>query len=65
MKKNVNGVIMDMTEEEVEQFKAFQASAMDIQPTSEERLEALENAFVELVGVVLNGQVLCITDKAW
>ena len=55
MKKNVNGVIMDMTEEEVEQFKAFQASAMDIQPTSEERLEALENAFVELVGVVLNG----------
>lgn len=55
MKKNVNGVIMDMTEEEIEQFNSFKVLAMDVQPTSEERLEALENAFVELVGVVLNG----------
>ena len=59
MKKMVNGVLVDMTPEEIKamqeaqaQFEAEQAK----QPPSEsERLEALESAFMEFVEVMMGG----------
>ena len=52
MKKNVNGVILEMTKEETE---AFNAQRIELLPTEAERLEALESAFLELAEVIANG----------
>lgn len=52
MKKDVNGKIVEMTKEEIE---AMEAEKMELPPTETERLEALESAFMELVGVIVNG----------
>lgn len=52
MKKDVNGKIVDMTEEEIE---AMKAEVVELPPTEAERIDALENALIELVGVIMNG----------
>lgn len=53
MKKFVNGKYMDMTEEEI--LAIAEAEKEDLtQPTAEERLEALEMAMLDLLGVIAN-----------
>jgi len=52
MKVNENGIIRDMTEEEI---KASEENKFEILPTAEERLEAMEEALLELAGVMLDG----------
>lgn len=59
MKKYINGQYIEMTAEEIAEMKA-EAERMaeelkNTPPTEAERLEALENAFMEFVGVMLNG----------
>ena len=55
MKKNVNGVVMDMTEEEIKAYEEWAAKIADMPPTESERIEALESALLELAGVLYNG----------
>ena len=52
MKKDVNCVIMDMTEEEI---NALKEESVEIPITETERLEALEGALLELAGVLFDG----------
>lgn len=52
MKKDVNGVISEMTQEEIE---TLEAEVVETPPTEADRIEALENALIELVGVIMNG----------
>lgn len=53
MKKDVNGVIIEMTEEEIEEMEKEKEDT-EIPITESERLEALESAFLELAGVLFN-----------
>ena len=55
MKKIVNGVIREMTPEEIAEYEALAQNMPTPAPTAEERLEALESAMLELMGVELNG----------
>ena len=55
MDKIVNGVIQEMTPEEVAEYEALAKDAPMPEPTAEERLEALEGAMLELMGVTPNG----------
>lgn len=52
MKIDDNGRIREMTDEEI---KAFESEKVELTPTAEERLEAMEEAFLELAEVLLNG----------
>lgn len=54
MKKDVNGVIVDMTEEEIKKMEEA-AEMEELPPTEMERLEALEGAILELAEVLFNG----------
>lgn len=58
MKKYVNGLYIEMTEEEIaefkEQSKKMAEEAKKTPPTAEERLEAVETALLELAGVLFN-----------
>lgn len=58
MKKYVNGKFVDLTPEEIEEQKKleeqFKSDELD-KPTDSERLDALEQAFLEFVEVMLNG----------
>lgn len=47
MKKNINGIIIDMTPEEIEQFKQS-ITPEEIKETMEERLEKLEKLFTKI-----------------
>lgn len=55
MKKNVNGVVMEMTEEEIKAYEEWTANIKELPPTESERIEALESALLELAGVLYNG----------
>lgn len=55
MKKYINGQYIEMTPEEVAEFESLAQEAPMPEPTAEERLEALESAMLELMGVELNG----------
>ena len=59
MKKIVNSKIIKMESEEIEEMQKAQAEAEKAEamrpPTSEERLEALEMALLELAEVLFNG----------
>lgn len=59
MKKWLNGKFVDMTDEEITAKKAederLAKEQKNTPPTETERLEALEQAFMELVEVVING----------
>lgn len=49
--KYVNGVAIPLTAEEIAAVEAQQATEPETPPTTEERLEALEAAMLELLGV--------------
>lgn len=57
MKKCVNGKYSEMTAEEILAIQKVQEETEKIEamrpPTTEERVESLENAFLEMLGVVL------------
>ena len=53
MKICENGIIREMTPEEIAEFEALAHDAT-MPPTAEERLEALEAAMLELMGVTPN-----------
>lgn len=55
MTKIVNGVIYEMTPEEIAELQAVADNQPMPEPTMEERLEALESAMLELMGVDVNG----------
>lgn len=50
-----NGIIREMTPEEIAEYEALAKAEPMPEPTAEERLEALEGAMLELMGVELNG----------
>ena len=51
MKICENGIIREMTPEEIAELEALVASKPVSEPTAEERLAALEEAMLELLGV--------------
>ena len=51
MKICENGIIREMTPEEIAEFEALAQEAQMPEPTAEERIEALESAMLELMGV--------------
>lgn len=51
MKKCINGEYIEMTPEEVAELEAMAAEQPVPEPTAEERLAALEEAMLELLGV--------------
>lgn len=51
MKKYVNGEYIEMTPEEIAELEAMAAEQPAPEPTAEERLAALEEAMLELLGV--------------
>lgn len=51
MKICENGIIREMTLEEIAEFEAMVAEQPVPEPTAEERLAALEEAMLELLGV--------------
>ena len=55
MKKYINGQYIEMTPEEIAANEALAQDAPMPEPTAEERLEALEGAMLELMGVTPNG----------
>ena len=55
MKVCENGIIREMTPEEVAEFEALAQEAPMPEPTAEERLEAIEAAVLEMLGVTTNG----------
>lgn len=59
MKKYLNGKYVEMTAEEIAELetarKEFEELQKNTTPTAEERLEALEQAFMEFVGVMMHG----------
>lgn len=46
-----NGIIREMTSEEIAEFEVMAAEQPAPEPTAEERLAALEEAMLELLGV--------------
>lgn len=50
-----NGVIRELTPEEIAELKAMQMEQPIAEPTAEERMEALEAAILELAEVMFNG----------
>lgn len=55
MKVCENGVMRDMTAEEIAELQAMQMEQPIAEPTAEERMEALEAAILELAEVIANG----------
>ena len=51
MKKCINGEYIEMTPEEIAELEAMAAEVPAPEPTTEERLAALEEAMLELLGV--------------
>lgn len=51
MKKCINGEYIEMTPEEIAELEAMAAEMPAPEPTAEERLAALEEAMLELLGV--------------
>lgn len=46
-----NGIVREMTPEEIAELEAMAAEMPAPEPTAEERIEALEEAMLELLGV--------------
>lgn len=51
MKKYINGKYIEMTPEEIEEIERLASEMPAPEPTAEERLAALEEAMLELLGV--------------
>lgn len=54
MKKYINGQYIKMTPEEIAAHEALAQEAPIPEPTAEERLEAIEAAVLEMLGVTTN-----------
>lgn len=50
-----NGIIREMTPEEIAEYEALAQEAPMPPPTTEERLDAVERAVLEILGVTTNG----------
>lgn len=50
-----NGIYRDATKEELAEAASRAKEALMLPITAEERIEALEAALLELIGVILNG----------
>ena len=50
-----NGIIREMTPEEIAELEALAQEEPLPPPTAEERLDALESAMLEMMGVVTDG----------
>ena len=55
MKKYINGKYIEMTPEEIAELQAVADNQPTPEPTAEERLEAIESALLELMGVYVDG----------
>lgn len=55
MKICENGIIRDMTPEEIADLEALAHDAPTPMPTTEDRIEALESVVLEILGVNTNG----------
>lgn len=55
MKICINGIYRDMTAEELAEYKAKAEEQKNVPPTEAERLEAIEQAILELAEVLANG----------
>lgn len=55
MKKYINGQYIDMTPEEIAELQSLADNQPTQEPTAKERLEAIESALLELMGVDVNG----------
>ena len=51
----VKSVTRDMTDEEIAEIKTATFEAPEAEPTVEERLDIMEDAFAELCEVIFNG----------
>lgn len=49
-----NGIIREMTPEEIAELEAFAHDAPMSPPTIEERIDAMESAVLEMLGVNMN-----------
>lgn len=50
-----NGIFRDATPEEIAELQAVEDNQPTPEPTAEERLEAIESALLELMGVDVDG----------
>lgn len=55
-KININGITREMTPEEIAEMERLAAEMPKIDPTPEERMEAMEEALLEL-GMLLGGEM--------
>lgn len=55
MKININGLTREMTTEEIAEYERQRAEMPEPEPTPEERLSIIEDAFAELCEVIFNG----------
>ena len=55
MKININGLTREMAAEEIAEFERQQAELPEPEPSPEERLAIMEDAFAELCEVIFNG----------
>lgn len=55
MKKYRSGKYIEMTPEEIAEYEALAKDAPMPEPTAEERMDALEGAMLEMMGVVTDG----------
>lgn len=54
MKKYINGKYIEMPPEEVAEYEALAQETQMPAPTAEERMEAIEAAVLEMLGVTTN-----------
>lgn len=55
MKININGVIREMTAEEIAEYKRMAAEIPKPEPTPEERMNEIEAALIELAAMMAGG----------
>ena len=55
MKKYINGEYIEMTTEEIAELQSMQMELPIAEPNIEERVEAIEEAIMELAEVMFNG----------
>lgn len=54
-KININGIVREMTVEEVTEFERLAASIPPPEPTPEERMNEIEAALIELAAMLAGG----------
>lgn len=55
MKINDNGIIRDMTDEELAELERMKAEMPEQPPTPEERMDEIEAAMIELAALIAGG----------